>query len=185
VDNQSVLSPRALQGGVLDCFSSYTPIYTSRELDLELCSFVFVILSNSVRKRELIAGLHRVFNHKLASVDVVSSLGRIQFSVTLSAEFSVAILLAMSRIDAIWAVIRAGSQHNPTMYVSVLRYIFCDTVQQIANDIYGQSVDIAVCYMPMDRMTTIGMTSYRVLFLSPLHLCYHILYNFHLHSLSI
>jgi len=158
VERQSALSPRALQGGVLDCFSSYTPIYTSRELDLELCSFVFVILSNRVRKQELIAGLDRIFNHRLASVDVVSSLGRIQFSVTLSAEFSVAILLAMSRIDAIWAIIRAGSLQNPTMYVSVLRYIFCDTVQQIANDIYGNNVDISVCYMPMDRMTTIGVT---------------------------
>jgi hypothetical protein len=158
VERQSALSPRALQGGVLDCFSSYTPIYTNRELDLELCSFVFVILSNRVRKRELIAGLDRIFNHRLTSVDVVSSLGRIQFSVTLSAEFSVAILLAMSRIDAIWAIIRAGSLQNPTMYVSVLRYIFCDTVQQIANDIYDNSVDISVCYMPMDRMTTIGVT---------------------------
>jgi len=97
----------------------------------------------------------------------VSSLGRVQFSVALSAEFSVAILLAMSRIDAIWAIIRAGSQHNPTKYVSVLRYIFCDTVQQIANDIYGKSVDISVCYMPMDRMTTIGVTCYFVFFLLP------------------
>ena len=157
VDKRTSLNARALQGSVIDCFSSYTPIYTTRELDLQLCSCVFVVLSKDIKKKELLAGLHRVFNHDLASVDAVSSLGRVQFSVTLTAEFSMAILFAISQIDAIWANIRSVSQVNPTMYISMIRYIFCDTVQQIANDIYEGNVDISVCYMPMDRMTIIGI----------------------------
>jgi hypothetical protein len=154
-DNRTILNSQALQGSVLDCFSTYTPVYTSRDLDV--CSFVFVVFSNEIQVEAIIAALHRIFNHRLLSVDVMSALGRIQFSVTLSNEFSVAILFAMSKIDAIWSSLRSVSQQNPTLYLSLARYIFCDSVRQIANNLYATKVDISVCYMPMDRMTSIGV----------------------------
>jgi len=154
--NRTMLNAQALQGSVVDCFSTYTPVHTSRELHLEVCSFVFVVFSNEMRKKDLIAALHRIFNHQLLSVDAVSTFGRIQFSVTLTNEFLVAILFAMSKMDAIWSSLRTVSQQNPTLYLSVARYVFCDSVRQIAHDLYATNLDISVCYMPMDRMTTIG-----------------------------
>ena len=154
---RTILNAQALQGSVVDCFSTYTPVHTSRELDLDVCSFVFVVFSNEMHRKALLAALHRIFNHRLVSVDVVSTLGRIQFSVTLTNDFLVAILFAMSKIDAVWSSLRAVSQQNPTLYLSVARYVLCDSVRQIAHDLYTGKVDISVCYMPMDRMTSIGM----------------------------
>ena len=153
---RTVLSVQAMQGSVVDCFSTYTPVQTTRELDLDVCSFVFVVASNEVRRKALLAALHRIFNHRLLSVDVMSTLGRIQFSVTLTKEFAVAVVFAMSKIDAIWSSIRLASQQNPTLYLSVARYVFCDSLRLIAHDLYATKLDVSVCYMPMDRMTSLG-----------------------------
>ena len=60
-------------------------------------------------------------------------------------EFFVSCLLLISQIDYIWSEIRSKSQQNPTFCISIIRYIFCDSVQQIANNIYAAIIDIAVC----------------------------------------
>ena len=35
-------------GTVVDCFSAYTPIYNNRELDFDMCTFVFVVLTSGI-----------------------------------------------------------------------------------------------------------------------------------------
>ena len=157
------ITPNAPQnsthGTVVDCFSAYTPVYTNRELDFDMCTFVFVVLASDIKTSRLAATVLRIFGHRVAAVDTVSSMGRIQYSVTLTADFFMDALLAISKIDAIWARIVAESPQNPTLYISLVRYTFCDTIQRIASDLYLNTIEIAVCYMPMDRMTTIGASS--------------------------
>jgi len=143
-------------GTVVDCFSTYTPIYTNREVDFDICTFVFVVLTSDMKTSRLASTVLRIFGHSLVAVDTVSSVGRVQYSVILTGDFFMDALLTISKIDAIWAKIVAESSRNPTLYISLVRYTFCDTIQRIANDMYDNKIEIAVCYMPMDRMTTIG-----------------------------
>ena len=117
-----------------------------------MCTFVFVVLTSD----RLASTVLRIFGHSLAAVDTVSSMGRIQYSVTLTADFFMDALLTISKIDAIWARIVAESPQNPTQCISLVHYTFCDTIQRIASDMYLNKIEIAICYMPMDRMTTIG-----------------------------
>jgi len=140
----------------MDCFSAYIPAYTSRELHFDACTFVFVVFSHDVQKAALIAQLQRIFNFNVLSVEVVASQGHVQYTVKLNAVFFRAALLAILHLDAIWSRVRTLAQHNPTLYISLVRYFFGDTMEQIARNMYAGNMHAAVCYMPMDRMTSIG-----------------------------
>jgi len=146
----------SLQGSVIDCFLEFTPVFSSRELEFDMCTFVFVVFSDDVMSDEIASAILRIFRHKDASVDVVPSLKRIQYSVTLTHTFFLDILFVISQMYANWSVIRSQSQDNPTFYASMVRYVFCDTMLRIADDLHATNVDVAVCYLSMDRMTTVG-----------------------------
>jgi len=161
LSNASSGARLSLQGTVVDCFLEFTPVFSSRELHFDACSFVFVVFSKNVKSAAVSQAVMRVFQHKLlqSSLDVVSSRNRIQYSVTLTHEFFLDILSLVSHMYDTWSTIRSHSQHNPTFYASIVRYIFCDTMLRIADDLHPNSVDVAVCYLPMDRMTTVGKSS--------------------------
>lgn len=161
LSNQSNVSSDAqlsLQGTVVDCFLEFTPVFSSRELQFDVCSFVFVVFSKNIKSVAVSEAVMRVFQHKLlqSSLDAVSSLNQIQYSVTLTEEFFLDILSLVSHTYDIWSAIRSDSQDNPTLYASIVRYLFCDTMLRIADDLHPNSVDAAVCYLAMDRMTTVG-----------------------------
>jgi len=145
-----------MQGTVVDCFSEFTPVFSSRELQFDVCNFVFVVFSKDIRSAAVSGAVMRVFQHKLSSLDVLSSPNRVQYSVTLTREFFLDILSVVSHMYDTWSVIRSHSHNNPTFYASIVRYIFCDTMLRIADDLHANNVDVAVCYLPMDRMTTVG-----------------------------
>jgi len=132
------------------------PAYTSRELNFETCTFAFVVFSHDVQKAALIAQLRRIFNFNVLEVEVVASQGHVQYTVKLNAVFFRAALLAISHLDAIWSRVQTLAQQNPTLYISLVRYFFCDTTEQIARNMHAGNMHAAACYMPMDRMTSIG-----------------------------
>jgi len=154
--NTSSAAQLSMQGTVVDCFSEFTPVFSSRELQFDVCNFVFVVFSKDIRSAAVSGAVMRVFQHKLSSLDVLSSPNRVQYSVTLTREFFLDILSVVSHMYDTWSVIRSHSHNNPTFYASIVRYIFCDTMLRIADDLHANNVDVAVCYLPMDRMTTVG-----------------------------
>ena len=159
--NGSSDARQSLQGTVVDCFSEFTPVFSSRELHFDACSLVFVVFSNNIKSDAVLQAVMRIFQHKLvqSSLDVVSSQNRIQYSITLNHEFFLDILSLVSHTYDTWSAIRSHSQHNPTFYASIVRYIFCDTMLRIADDLHPNNVDVAVCYLAMDRLTTVGKSS--------------------------
>jgi len=145
-----------VQGSVVDCFVEFTPIYYNQELDFEACSFVFVVFSTNIRTTEIQQTVARIFQHHLESVEVVSGFNRIQYSVTLTRTFFLDILAMVANMYEPWSTIRSQTTDNPTFYKSAVRYFFCDAMARIADDIHPGKIDVAVCYLPMDRITTFG-----------------------------
>jgi len=153
---ESSICQLSLQGTVVDCFLEFTPVFSSRELEFDVCNFVFVVFGKDIKSCVVSEVVMRVFQHKMSSLDVLSSLNRIQYSVTLTHEFFLDILSVVSHVYDTWSVIRSHSQDNPTFYASIVRYIFCDTMLRIAEDLHANNINVAVCYLVMDRMATVG-----------------------------
>jgi hypothetical protein len=151
-------SVQNVQGSVVDCFVEFIPIYYNRELDFEVCSFVFVAFSTNIRTTEIQQAIARIFQHTLKSVDVVSGFNRIQYSVTLTSTFFSDILAVVTNMYDPWSTVRAETRGNPTFYKSAVRYFFCDVMARIADDLHPGKVDVAVCHLPMDHVTTFGKT---------------------------
>jgi len=157
--NQGAFSSvQNVQGSVVDCFVEFIPMYYNRELDFEVCSFVFVAFSTDIRTTAIQQAIARIFQHTLKSVDVVSGFNRIQYSVTLTAAFFSDILAVITNMYDPWSTVRAETRDNPTFYKSAVRYFFCDTMTRIADDLHPGKVDVAVCHLPMDHITTFGKT---------------------------
>lgn len=149
-------SAQNVQGSVVDCFVEFTPIYYNRQLDFEVCSFVFVAFSTNIRTAEMQQAVARIFQHTLESAEVVTGFNRIQYSVTLTRKFFLDILAVVSHMYEPWSTIRSQTRDNPTFYKSAVRYFFCDAMARIADDLHPGTVDVAVYHLPMDRITTFG-----------------------------
>ena len=155
-ETSELIGAQDAQGTVVDCFVEFTPIYYNRELDFEVCSFVFVAFSTNIRTVQMRQTVARIFQHTLESVEAIPGFNRIQYSVTLTPKFFLDILVEVSRMHEAWSIIRSQTPDNPTFYESAVRYFFCDAMARIADDIHPGAIDVAVCYLPMDRITTSG-----------------------------
>jgi len=147
---------QSLQGTILDCFVEFTPVYYSRNLDFDVSSFVFVVYSNEIKTSEIKNIVHRIFNHHLDSIDVVSGFNRIQYTILLTPALSSSILLVLSQMGDHWRVIREETANNPTFYASVIRYVFCDVMERTAINVYSVKLDVALCHLPMDTLSVLG-----------------------------
>jgi len=154
----SQLQDMHVQGSVVDCFSVFVPIYTNRPLLFTDTSFIFVVRSGDVQTHHIVATVARIFNFRSLLIEAIASVGQIQYTIKLTKDFFEVCLHGVSKMSSLWGKLRASSPEAPTLYLSFIRHIFCDTMLRIAVNLYGSHVFFSACYLPMDRHALLGET---------------------------